>query len=47
MENNNLLLNKNEELQNEIYRLKDTINEQEKLLHLCTFKTPILRQIIF
>jgi hypothetical protein len=32
MENYNLLLNKNEELQNEIYRLKDTINEQEKLL---------------
>ena len=32
VENYNLLLNKNEELQNEIYRLKDTINEQEKLL---------------
>jgi len=32
MENYILLLNKNEELQNEIYRLKDTINEQEKLL---------------
>jgi len=32
IENYNLLLNKNEELQNEIYRLKDKINEQEKLL---------------
>jgi hypothetical protein len=38
IENYNLLLNKNEELQNEIYKLKDTINEQEKLLNSCNKK---------
>lgn len=32
VENYNLLLKKNEELQNEIYRLKDELNEQSKLL---------------
>jgi len=32
IENYNLLLKKNDELQNEIYKLKDVINEQNKLL---------------
>ena len=32
IENYNLLLKKNDELQNEIYKLKDEINEQNKLL---------------
>lgn len=32
IENYNLLLNKNNELQNEIYKLKEEINEQNKLL---------------